>query len=515
MPFLSSSIVYIGEPMVNEAYNRYNNPIVRSNNWRLTNVLNSMDLHELGHMQAMPDFPGEGEASVHLPYTFCGLRTGRSLDQTFRESVGYRGDMKNAVIDWIITNEFASGYPMNIQNNPTNQVRYQARGHAHYVYIASVYGWETLMLYFRTHNLLYEAFKVHFGGEDNLSFEDQKKKYYETAWPWKQILGQIADAATLEEVDWDTVAGFFDGSWNNNPEYYMSNTGVNIVLFSLATRSNLLGLEEFWGVNGINEGTTKNDIQQLIGFLPDGDDNLCSLFELYESYLPQSQKDLTDHIVKIYPYNIESIENNIITWTPETFYLDNRYGAGWYTWNDIYNSTRMQSSLARINEGKLIACSSPPTAPTTPTAPTPAPTPAPIASPVTSPLTSPVASPVISTTSPVVSPVISTPSTSCVDSPLRFKVLKEGQMITRSCEWVATRSTNWRCSFGGVKLMCPSTCNNCSAATCVDATSRLQFEYNGRKVTRDCTWVKRKDTMNRCSVSGMEDSCRGTCGQNC
>ena len=63
--------------------------------------------------------------------------------------------------------------------------------------------------------------------------------------------------------------------------------------------------------------------------------------------------------------------------------------------------------------------------------------------------------------------------------------------------------------------MCPSTCNNCSAAVCVDATSRLQFEFNGKKVTRDCGWVKRKNVVGRCSVSGMEDSCRETCGQNC
>ena len=63
--------------------------------------------------------------------------------------------------------------------------------------------------------------------------------------------------------------------------------------------------------------------------------------------------------------------------------------------------------------------------------------------------------------------------------------------------------------------MCPSTCKSCSEATCVDATSRLQFFYNGRKATRECTWVGRKDVINRCNVTGMKDTCRKTCDESC
>jgi len=118
------------------------------------------------------------------------------------------------------------------------------------------------------------------------------------------------------------------------------------------------------------------------------------------------------------------------------------------------------------------------------------------------------------TASPTLGPTIG--STSCVDSPLRFKVRKDnGRMMTRSCVWVANKSTNLRCTLDGVKMMCPSTCNSCSEAACVDAKSRVQFVYNDKKLTRSCEWVKKKDVGNRCSITGMKDTCRNTCDENC
>ena len=107
-------------------------------------------------------------------------------------------------------------------------------------------------------------------------------------------------------------------------------------------------------------------------------------------------------------------------------------------------------------------------------------------------------------------PTAPTPTASCQDSPFRFKVIKDGNKITRDCTWVANRATNSRCKLDGVKNQCPSTCNRCSV--CADSTLRYQFEFNGRKITRDCSWVANRSTNIRCGVSGMENTCRLTCG---
>mmetsp|Transcript_8516 Transcript_8516/g.10772 ORF Transcript_8516/g.10772 Transcript_8516/m.10772 type:complete len:554 (-) Transcript_8516:97-1758(-) len=105
---------------------------------------------------------------------------------------------------------------------------------------------------------------------------------------------------------------------------------------------------------------------------------------------------------------------------------------------------------------------------------------------------------------------------SCNDSPFTFKTKKpSGESIWRSCKWVATKSTNWRCqNFEGVSTMCPSTCGLCS--DCVDSTSRMKFYKTPdatKKITRDCDWTATKSGA-RCEIEGMEDSCRKTC-TNC
>jgi hypothetical protein len=98
---------------------------------------------------------------------------------------------------------------------------------------------------------------------------------------------------------------------------------------------------------------------------------------------------------------------------------------------------------------------------------------------------------------------------SCEDSPLRFKLKKDGKKIARDCNWVATRATISRCKLDGVKYQCAYTCNTCS--DCADSTNRFQLEYNGKKITRGCDWVANKDTSRRCKATGVEQTCRKTC----
>ena len=127
-------------------------------------------------------------------------------------------------------------------------------------------------------------------------------------------------------------------------------------------------------------------------------------------------------------------------------------------------------------------------------------------SPTSAPVPAPTAAPVMSPTPP--SPPTPTSSV-CVDSPLRFKVRKNGKNISRNCTWVANRATASRCKLTGVSSMCPDTCNKCG--TCSDGTLRFQLFWKGKKVTRDCTWVANRSTNARCAASGVSETCRVTC----
>ncbi len=99
----------------------------------------------------------------------------------------------------------------------------------------------------------------------------------------------------------------------------------------------------------------------------------------------------------------------------------------------------------------------------------------------------------------------------CNDTSLRFKTrFPGGDIITRTCSWVAAKSTSHRCGLSDVSSMCPFTCGTCDP--CVDGTARMRFTYNDNKVTRSCSWVGNKDTTNRCALDGMKDACRETCG---
>jgi hypothetical protein len=128
------------------------------------------------------------------------------------------------------------------------------------------------------------------------------------------------------------------------------------------------------------------------------------------------------------------------------------------------------------------------------------------AAPTKSPVKAPVESPV---ESPVEAP---TPTSStCKDSTLRFKLVYNGKKISRDCGWVAKKSTNQRCAADGVPSHCPDTCGT-SCSPCIDASNRFRLTYNGKKISRDCGWVAKKSTNQRCAAGGVTDTCRFTCG---
>jgi len=107
----------------------------------------------------------------------------------------------------------------------------------------------------------------------------------------------------------------------------------------------------------------------------------------------------------------------------------------------------------------------------------------------------------------------SSPSASpggCVDYNNRISLLKNGNRITRNCEWVSNKKTQTRCNYTGVSAACPVTCGSCS--TCVDPDPSIKFKFlnGGRFIKRNCEWVARKQTSLRCSLTN--NVCRATCG---
>jgi len=102
---------------------------------------------------------------------------------------------------------------------------------------------------------------------------------------------------------------------------------------------------------------------------------------------------------------------------------------------------------------------------------------------------------------------------SCVDSFYEFKVKdSDGLKKYRDCSWVAKKDTQDRCNLKGVTHICPVTCQSCDK--CKDTTLLLKFldTTNGdQQAKKKCNWVKKE---HKCNIDGMPNACRKTCS-NC
>ena len=99
---------------------------------------------------------------------------------------------------------------------------------------------------------------------------------------------------------------------------------------------------------------------------------------------------------------------------------------------------------------------------------------------------------------------------SCVNASTRLKIVVGGNIVSRSCTWVGRQDTTNRCALAGVSAACPNTCGTCDS--CVDTTARFRFTYNGQSIVRNCDFVGRVESKveGRCAASGYV--CRSTCG---
>ena len=118
--------------------------------------------HEMGHLEWHPTLGNAVESIVHLPAVYIWNKYyDLPLDTAFKYSAFQKLTMDQTTIDWIITDNFRNNIA--ISCDPTmhpsvcHEVRYQHRGHAIYIEIADLFGWDAI---YKTHKVFYDEWKI-------------------------------------------------------------------------------------------------------------------------------------------------------------------------------------------------------------------------------------------------------------------------------------------------------------------------------------------------------------------
>jgi hypothetical protein len=144
---LRNSVYAPGYPSINVSDNPNNN---RNGNHshhlvRGPQFATDYEFHEQGHGYFFPKFGGETEANVNLPHVAVWhQKFGYSLDQAFAASRGFGNNphrtLDNTAVTWMTVFNFSPReVPM-----ADGEKAYQLKGHAKFVDIALLFGWEKL-----------------------------------------------------------------------------------------------------------------------------------------------------------------------------------------------------------------------------------------------------------------------------------------------------------------------------------------------------------------------------------
>lgn len=126
-----------------------------SNNYLVTGPQNaaSWEFHEMGHAYLFPKLPGETEAIVNLLHVaVMNQAFDQDLQTAFRTSRrGYDGDFfttDTTAVTWMTSFNFFT------RNAPMDKLekQYQLKGHAKFVEVARLFGWEAIGDYYRSYN---------------------------------------------------------------------------------------------------------------------------------------------------------------------------------------------------------------------------------------------------------------------------------------------------------------------------------------------------------------------------
>ncbi|MEJ6700343.1 MAG: M60 family peptidase N-terminal accessory domain-containing protein [Akkermansiaceae bacterium] len=152
---LRASVFAPGYPQVNMSYNPNTDYGGNLNYFLLTDPGDAPDwyYHEEGHAYGNPRFGGESESNNNLLHVaVANGKFGVSLDTALAQSNGYQNNphrtFDNTAIAWMTSFNFA---PRNVPM-ASGEKSYQMKGHAKYVDIARLFGWDKLEDYYYSFN---------------------------------------------------------------------------------------------------------------------------------------------------------------------------------------------------------------------------------------------------------------------------------------------------------------------------------------------------------------------------
>jgi hypothetical protein len=144
-----SSVLAPGYPTVNSSAT---NPMVDSYGGDRTHYITrgpqiapDYCLHEHGHAYFFPKFGGESESTVNLPHVAVWHQCfGYDLDYAFAASRGFQDNphrtLNNTAVEWMTSFNFS---PREVEM-ASGEKAYQLKGHAKFVDIAKLFGWQVL-----------------------------------------------------------------------------------------------------------------------------------------------------------------------------------------------------------------------------------------------------------------------------------------------------------------------------------------------------------------------------------
>ena len=110
----------------------------------------NIEIHEQGHAYFFPKLGGEREAAVNLPHVAVMQQGfGYDWDESFRGSLGITNPhrtLDNTAVTWMTSFSFS---PINRRMHEAEKA-YQLKGHAKFVDVARLYGWDVLGDYWRS-----------------------------------------------------------------------------------------------------------------------------------------------------------------------------------------------------------------------------------------------------------------------------------------------------------------------------------------------------------------------------
>jgi hypothetical protein len=111
-----------------------------------------VEFHEMGHGYLFPKLEPDIESTVNLLHVAAlNRKLGFSLDEAFQKSApsgNASRTVDNAAIFWMMMQDFKNNKPMNALDKS-----YQHQGHANYVEVVRLFGWDVLANYWKTYML--------------------------------------------------------------------------------------------------------------------------------------------------------------------------------------------------------------------------------------------------------------------------------------------------------------------------------------------------------------------------